>query len=121
MQVQVEKILDGVPEVSDYLKERIDYIPEEYREQIADGFKSLVEVLPYRFIAELRFALILSGFEKVIRVKEIEDAIISDLPSTRNMKKFLEFIDKLVKGDDYFGLPAAKDRIKERLDDVLKM
>ena len=62
MQVVIEKILDGVPEVSDYFKDRIDDIPEKYREQIADGIKSLLKVLegPTKYIARVHLAILLA-------------------------------------------------------------
>ena len=50
MQVQIARILDEVPEVSDYLSERIDEIPDEYRAQIGEGIVSLLEFLPISFI-----------------------------------------------------------------------
>ena len=113
MHVQIAKILDGVPEVSDYLEERIDEIPEEYRAQIGDGIVSLLEVLPTTYIPKLR-----SGLEEQTVDKKIDEAL-RVLPSTQSMKGFLKVIDRLVEGDDW--VPAAKDRVKERLDGVLKM
>jgi len=113
VQVQIAKILDGVPEVSDYLEERIDDIPEEYRAQIGDGIVSLLEALPTSYIPKLR-----SGLEEQTVDNKIDEAL-RVLPSTQSMKGFLKVIDRLVEGDDW--VPAAKDRVKERLDDVLKI
>ena len=113
MQVQIARILDGVPEVSDYLSARIDEIPDEYRAQIGDGIVSLLEILPTSYIPKLR-----SGLEEEWIDTEIDDAL-RVLPSKKSMKGFLKVIDRLVEGDDW--VPAAKDRVKERLDDVLKM
>ena len=113
MQVQIARILDGVPEVSDYLSARIDEIPDEYRAQIGDGIVSLLEILPTSYIPKLR-----SGLEEERIDSEIDDAL-RVLPSKQSMKGFLKVIDRLVEGDDW--VPAAKDRVKERLDDVLKM
>ena len=113
VQVQIAKILDGVPEVSDYLEKRIDEVPEEYRAQIGDGIVSLLEALPTTYIPKLR-----SGLEEETVDKKIDDAL-RVLPSKQSMKGFLKVIDRLVEGDEW--VPAAKDRVKERLDDVLKM
>ena len=41
------------------------------------------------------------------------------LPEKQSIKGFLKDIDRLVEGDDM--VPSVKDRVKERLDDVLKM
>ena len=88
MQVQIAKILDGVPEVSDYLEERIDEIPEEYRAQIGDSIVSLLEVLPTTYIPKLR-----SGLEEQTVDKNIDEAL-RVLPSTQSMKGFLKVIDR---------------------------
>ena len=119
-QVQIAKILDGVPEVSDYISERIDEIPDEYRAQIGDGIVSLLEILPTTYIQKLRSGLEEEELveEKWIDEDEIDDAL-RVLPSKKSMKGFLKVIDRLIEGDDW--VPAAKDRVKERLDDVLKM
>merc|ERR1712110_1228795 len=119
-QVQIAKILDGVPEVSNYISERIDDIPDEYRAQIGDGIVSLLEILPTTYIQKLRSGL---EEEELIEEKWIDEEGIDDalrvLPSKKSMKGFLKVIDRLIEGDDW--VPAAKDRVKERLDDVLKI
>jgi len=119
-QVQIAKILDGVPEVSDYISERIDDIPDEYRAQIGDGIVSLLEILPTTYIQKLRSGL---EEEELVEEKWIDEEGIDDalrvLPSKKSMKGFLKVIDRLIEGDDW--VPAAKDRVKERLDDVLKI
>jgi len=110
VQTQIARILDGVPEVSDYLSARIDEIPDEYRAQLGDGILSLMEIIP---IPELKRALDLGYFDAEV------DGALRVLPSKMSMKGFLKVIDRLVEGDDW--APAAKDRVKERLDDVLKI
>ena len=96
--------------MSDYLSERIDEIPDEYRAQLGDGILSLMEIIP---IPSLKRALDRGDFDAEV------DGTLRVLPSKMSMKGFLKVIDRLVEGDDW--APAAKDRVKERLDDVLKM
>ena len=81
---------------------------------------SLLEILPTSYIQKLRSGLEEEelGEEKWIDEDEIDDAL-RVLPSKKSMKGFLKVIDRLIEGDDW--VPAAKDRVKERLDDVLKM
>ena len=113
MKIQISRILDGVPEVSDYLKARIDEVPDEYRAKIGDGIVSILEALPSTYIPKLR-----SGLE-IGYVDEEIDGALRVLPSKKSMKGFLKVIDRLVQGDDW--VPSAKERVQERLDDVLKM
>ena len=81
---------------------------------------SLLEILPTTYIQKLRSGLEEEelGEEKWIDEDGIDDAL-RVLPSKKSMKGFLKVIDRLIEGDDW--VPAAKDRVKERLDDVLKM
>ena len=113
VKIQISRILDGVPEVSDYLKARIDEVPDEYRAKIGDGIVSILEALPSSYIPKLR-----SGLE-IGYVDEEIDGALRVLPSKKSMKGFLKVIDRLVQGDDW--VPSAKERVQERLDDVLKM
>ena len=76
MQVQIAKILDGVPKVTNSLEKRVDEIPKDYQQQIIDGIGSILE-----------------DFDT----------------------------NTYVEGDDSWRRIPAKDRVKKRLDYVLKM
>ena len=113
MQEKINEMLDTVPDVADYLNEQIDEIPDEYRGKMAEMMVSVLEYIPENALPQLQRGLD-NGY-----IKDAVDDHLRVLPSKNSMKRFLTHITELIEGDGW--VPPAKERVQERVDEVLKL
>ena len=113
MQEKINDMLDTVPDVADYLNEQIDELPDEYRAKMAEMMVSVLEYIPENALPQLQRGLD-NGY-----IKDAVDDHLRVLPSKNSMKRFLTHITELIEGDGW--VPPAKERVQERVDEVLKL